>query len=148
MSAVGKAHNLRSSGSGSTPRAVHRVTVTGEASETVTCIYHSISSEPHEVSPSHFENISGKIRSLFDDPRFSTLEATAGAIREEVLGLVPSEIQSAEDEIRQRIGTRRATAHQPTEDPRALEVIENLLISREIVRAGLGMDLIIAQPRA
>src|SRR5262249_10787397 len=104
-------------------------------------------SDPREVPLSRFGDLDGKVRSLFHDPRFSTLRGAASIIREKTFELVSPEIRSTEEAIRGRIRTRRATADLPEIDPEAQEVAENLLVSREIVRVGLGMDMLIAQPR-
>lgn len=104
-------------------------------------------SNPRQIPSSRFGDIDGKARSLFHDPRFSTLREAATLIREKTLELVSPEVRSAENAIRGRIRTRRGTASLPEIDPETQEVAENLLISREIVRVGLGMDMVIAQPR-
>ena len=71
--------------------------------------YAWLCSEPRKVSALQFENISGQLRRSFEDPRYSTLQATASNIRREILPLVSSRIRDSEDAIRQRIRDRRIT---------------------------------------
>lgn len=106
-------------------------------------------SDPRKISAFHFESIGEKVRTLFDDQRFLTLEEASKNIRDEVLRLASPEIRAAEDAIRQRIDTRSAAVlDRPDMDARKRKVLEELLVSREIARVGLGMDMIIAQPAA
>lgn len=106
-------------------------------------------SDPQEISALSIEDIQGKVGNLFGQRRFRTLEATAENVRREVLSLAPPQIRSSEDAIRARIRARRVElADRPDVSSRAREVAEELLVSREIARVGLGMEMVIAQPRA
>lgn len=105
-------------------------------------------SQPREVVVFSFEDIDNKTRFLFEDTRFSTLEVATNITMEGIRELVPSEVRSAEGAIRQRTIVRRAiTPDRAAIDQRTEKTIENLLISREMARVGLGIDMLIAQPR-
>jgi hypothetical protein len=103
-------------------------------------------SEPRRVSALSFDGVDQNVRGLFDDQRFHTLEIATQAIRSEILSLTAVEIRSAEDAIRGRVIGRRAAAPDADMDERTRQVVEELLVSREIARVGLGLDMVIAQP--
>lgn len=106
-------------------------------------------SEPRRIFAFQFEIVAEKVKTLFDDQRFLVLEEAVENIRAEILRLTSPEIRVAEDAIRQRIRDRNASAlDRPDLDARRQKVTEDLLVSREIARVGLGVDMIIAQPAA
>ena len=118
-------------------------------------------SEPREVAVLEFKDISEHLRDSFEDDRYSTLEKVARNLREELLLLATSrdlrddrgfahwfEISDfAKENILQRFRKRRPTSNREEFDETTRQVFEDLLISREIARVLLGVDLIIAQER-
>lgn len=103
-------------------------------------------SEPRKIYFSQFKHIAGEVTNSFEDTRYMTLSELARNLRDKMLPMVSSKIRDRESEIRKHIREKRRSSgqveiHSPTE-----EVIEDILISREIARVGLGLDLIIAQP--
>ena len=109
--------------------------------------YAWLCSEPRKVSAFRFVDIAEQVRYSFDDRRSLNLEVTANHIREMILPLVSAQIAASEGAIRQRIRVRRGVLEDRMEkDDSTMKVVEELLVSREIARVGLGLDLIIAQP--
>lgn len=110
--------------------------------------YAWLCSEPREIPAFSLKDIEEKAKGLFDQQRFRTLEAAAKIVRQEVLSLVSPQLRTSEDAMRQRIRARRVSlADLPDIDERTREVAEELLVSRELARVGLGLELLVAQPR-
>lgn len=104
-------------------------------------------SEPRKIAAFELETVDDKIKGLFGKKRFKTLEVAAESIRRDVLRLAPSQLREAESAIRDRVRTRGASAlSRPGIPSRTRRVTEELLVSREIARIALGMDMIVAQP--
>ena len=103
-------------------------------------------SKPREIRAFKFEDIAGQLGELFEEPRYRTLREMARTTLEELMQLVPQQMRSSENVIRQRIRERTATlADRPETNDAAIGVVEDLLVSREIARGVLGLDLVIAQ---
>lgn len=106
-------------------------------------------SEPREISALKFEDISEKSQLMFDSRRYQTLEVASENIREDVLRLASPQIRNSEAAIRQRIRNRIVDLpDRPEIDVRTRKVAENILVTREISRVGLGLEMVIAQPQA
>ncbi len=114
-------------------------------------------SEPREISALRFENISAQLRESLNDPRYSTLREVGRNLREEmrtVLQQADSKVTTLwsedfeltslqiEDIVQHRINQRGVEFDI---DSSTTQVVEDLLISREIARVLFGVDLIIAQ---
>ena len=81
--------------------------------------------------------------SIFEE---TSLWDTAKRIREAIMPLVPSNIRRAEDDIRQRIRERmQARDEDMHADGETRELVEHLVVSREIARVGLELDMHLAQ---
>ena len=84
--------------------------------------------------------------SIFDE---TSLWDTAKHIREAIMPLVPSSIRRAEEDIQQRIRERmQARDEDIHDDGETRQLIEHLVVSREIALVGLALDLHLAQPPA
>lgn len=106
-----------------------------------------VCSEPRKVATKTFEDIEKTVQRSFDQKRFRTLEQASEEVRKDVLELIPATLRQSEGQIRERVrATRLALAAQPAVTARAEAVTEELLVSRELARVGLGLDLLIAQP--
>lgn len=104
-------------------------------------------SEPREIGFYQSNDIFMGANSSMKVPHYRTLREAAYYIREGIIPIVSSKIQARESEIRQLIQEERRNILGQTEiDSSTEQVIEDLLVSREIARIGLGLDLIIAQP--
>ena len=104
-------------------------------------------SEPRKVSAKTFEDIEKTILKSFHQVRFRTLGRASEELRKEVLQLLPPQMRQSEGLVRERIRSRRAGFEdRPALSPQAEEVVNEILVSRELVRVGLGLDLLIAQP--
>jgi hypothetical protein len=109
--------------------------------------YAWLCSEPREISAFRFEGVEQEATRLFHERRFRTLEDTAAEVRQALLGLTSPELRASETAIRQRMQVRVGTLTiAPAGDARSTEVAVELLVSREIARVGLGLDMVIAQP--
>ena len=119
-------------------------------------------SEPREIKAIHYVQFEEQVLHSFDtkhpfglpeDSVFileeTSLWDTAKHIREAIMPLVPSSIQRAEDDIQQRIRERmQARDEDMREDGEPRQLIEHLVVSREIARVGLALDMHVAQPPA
>jgi hypothetical protein len=104
-------------------------------------------SEPREISALRYERIEQKATNLFDQRRFRSLEDTAAEIQHALLNLTSPEVRASEGAIRQRVQARVGSLTvAPAADARAREVAVEVLVSREIARVGLSLDMFIAQP--
>lgn len=109
--------------------------------------YGYVCSEPKKIPAKSFEDIEKVIQSSFEQKRFGTLEQASADIRNHVIELIPAPLRQEEGQVRERIRSRRlALADQPVISARTEKVAEDLLVSREFARVGLGLDLLIAQP--
>lgn len=102
-------------------------------------------SEAQQIKAQKFETVVMLINDALAQRSDRSLEETAHDIREGVWPLIPQKLRDAEDEVRQRIEARRRAV--AVSDDRARTVSRELLVLREIVRVGLGVDLLVAQHR-
>ena len=125
-------------------------------------------SKPREVPVFQFAVISEQLRDLFETQRYSTLETAVGHSLEDMRSLAAAQDAAVyhsrayslgeellpfppqnqfEDLIRQRIRERVTTLFKQLDiEKQTAQVVEDLLVSREIARVALGLDLVIAQP--
>lgn len=106
-------------------------------------------SEPRKVTQLRFSDVIAKAQDDLSKRDGERLEDSVRKIREEVDPLLPRELLSAEPGIRERVAARegaRAAEISPSERTRAVTI--DLLVARELVRVGLGLEMIIAQPRS
>jgi len=105
-------------------------------------------SEPKEVKALDFDVITKVVIEQLAQRSDSSLEETVGQIREDVWSLLPQELRAAEDSLRRRIRSRPQTADAaPGDEDRLHFVTTEILVLREMVRVGLGVDFLIAQLR-
>lgn len=104
-------------------------------------------SKPRETRVFRFEDIVGRLRRSFEEPRYRTLPEMVRTSLEGLVQLVPRQLRSSENAIRQRIRERwTAPADGPELDEETMGVVEDLLVCREFARVGLGLEFVIAQP--
>lgn len=105
-------------------------------------------SEPKAVKLQNFDTIMQAMNSKLDTRSTQTLEDTAREIRKGVWQLMAPELRDAEAKVRDRIEARSRPPDGVADlDDRVRSVSTELLVLRELVRVGLGVDLLIAQPR-
>lgn len=123
-------------------------------------------SEPQAVKARAFKLIERITSSRLKRRAGETIEDSLQRTREGVMPIVPSELRAAEGQVRERIMTRREVlrgdarsgdrtddgpvdfrAGDAAADGRTVEATVELLVLRELVRVGLGVDLLMAQPR-
>lgn len=104
-------------------------------------------SQPKKVPARKFENLAEEIDGLLLERSTQTLEDTIRELQEGVGRLIPAELRQAEGQIRDRINARRVVVDGRGRDGRAQRLTTELLVMRELVRVGLGVDLLVAQPR-
>ena len=104
-------------------------------------------SKPREIRAFRFEDVVGWLRSSFEEARYRRLGDMARTTLEEVLDLLPRQLRDSENGIRQSIRERRANVvDRPGIDKETMSVVEDLLVSRELCRIGLGVEFVVAQP--
>ena len=109
--------------------------------------YAWVCSNPREIGTLKSEDVVGQLGKLFDEPQYRRLREVARTTLEHLMQLVPQQIVDSESRIRQRIQERRITlADRPELGEETMGVIEDLLVSREIARVALGLELFVAQP--
>jgi hypothetical protein len=105
-------------------------------------------SAPKAVKSQNFDAMVQGVNSDLDRRSKRTLEDTAREIREGVGQFLSPELRDAEPKLRDRIEARnRPSDGAAGIDDRVRTVSTELLVLRELVRVGLGVDLLIAQPR-
>lgn len=105
-------------------------------------------SEPQEVRVSGFDKLLHQIQSAFDDPKFGQLEEVAFRLRGTLREVAGGEIAIDEVALRQRLEARiDSVADGRRMETRTRDTVVELLASREIARIGLGLEMIIAQPK-
>ena len=95
-----------------------------------------------------FAAISIAVAERLTESSDDSLEQTVRQVREKVWPLVPEGLRGAEDAIRDRFPIAPEGDDADTEqDARIRKVTREILVLREVVRVGLGVDFVIAQPR-
>jgi hypothetical protein len=106
-------------------------------------------SESRRIRAMTFATIAQGARSLFEhDPRFRELPVASRNLREIIRSLVSEPMRATESILAQRIHVRRAALRDGPAISPADEAIEDILVAREMARVDLGIDVLIAQPRA
>lgn len=106
-------------------------------------------SEPQQVSSLQFNKIDGQIREGFAEDRFRDVRKVAKELRSFVIDAVAPAFRELEGEVRQRVQDSAARRDgQPRPTPEVLDVTENLLVAHQLARVGLGVEILIAQPKA
>ena len=104
-------------------------------------------SEPHQVPILQFTDIERHLSDSFNMPRYKTFREAAGNTLEHILALVPQQVRAAEHAVREQVRARRSATHTgELLDTETWAVTEDALVSREIARMALGIELVIAQP--
>jgi hypothetical protein len=105
-------------------------------------------SEPWEIKAMTYETLAGSARELFHRPQYSELENASAALREAIRSLVSPRMRGAENELAQRITSRRSARPDGSPiSPETDRTIENILVAREMARIDLSVEVIVAQPR-
>jgi hypothetical protein len=106
-------------------------------------------SEPKQVKLTTFEAFLPRLKSEFTEPGFSRLDQVAAKTLSTLREVGGQRVQIDESAVRNRFRTRRSEASLGRDlTPIESEVAEELFVSREIARIGLGVELIVAQPRS
>jgi hypothetical protein len=105
-------------------------------------------SEAKKLEVEKFEVVSININKKLDEIAKEPLEKTTSRMRDGILPLIPPELRAVEADLRKRIEERREVIERAVpSDTRMRAVITEILTLREFVRVGLGVDMLIAQPR-
>ncbi|MCO5066230.1 MAG: hypothetical protein M9924_17695 [Rhizobiaceae bacterium] len=105
-------------------------------------------SEPKEVKALTFASLAQEVTEKLTGRAGRTLDDTTREIREGVWQLLSPELRRAENAVRDRIEARRQTAADAVSaDGRIRAVTTEILVLQELSRVGLGVELLIAQPR-
>ena len=105
-------------------------------------------SEPKPINARTFDQLSGILSTTFEQHRFHDLQITAREMREGVLDLASPAIRQAEEQIAERIRSRRRPGRDDaTRSPEEEQTLIDVIVAREIARVDMGIDLLVAQPR-
>ena len=103
-------------------------------------------SQPRPITALDYSALAQNARRLLERPQYRTLESSSQLLRDTVRTLVSPQMRVAESDLAQRIKRRRAI--DPTTASGHVErVVEDILVSREMARVDLGVDMLITQPR-
>jgi len=102
-------------------------------------------SEPKRVKAYTFKDIEYATNEALSERRGRSLQDTINEVHQRVRCFIPSELRNAEQELRQRVKARMDSVE--LIDDRARSVSMDILVLRELVRVGVGGELLIAQPR-
>ncbi|WP_449045926.1 hypothetical protein [Paracoccus versutus] len=106
-------------------------------------------SEPRPVKVLTFTTLTQGASGQLAERSGRTLEDTTREIREGIWPLLAPELRGAEAAVRERIETRRQIGTEAVSaDDRIGSATTEILVLRELIRVGLGVELLIAQPRA
>ncbi|WP_424940099.1 hypothetical protein [Aliiroseovarius sp. S253] len=111
-------------------------------------------SEPKEVKLNTYDNLDLTLSNRLTERKDTDFEGSIQEVRRKIDRFLPSSIRQAEDQLRGRILERRSALEERAEDvarPDDVERVQHatteLLVVRELARIGLGVDLLMAQPR-
>lgn len=106
-------------------------------------------SEPRKIKAKTYEEIASEIGSQFKQERFEDIEESARQIRESVLDLASGPMRQGQNAIEARIRASRVRMRDAGDRTSAGErIVTDILVAREIARVDLGVDVVVAQPRA
>ena len=104
-------------------------------------------SEPQRLPLLRFMDIERHLNASFKTPRYRTFREAAGNTLEQILALVPPDVRDAQSTVREQLRARRPIpSTMEVSDAETWAAIEDGLVSREIARMALGIELVIAQP--
>jgi hypothetical protein len=105
--------------------------------------------EPKRIKTKTYEHISDDVLSLFHESKFSTLRNASAELRDTVRSLASDAMRGAENLVADRISVQRmAAADRPAIPEDQERTIMDILVSREMARIDLGIDVLIAQPKS
>lgn len=105
-------------------------------------------SQPRPITALNYGELAQNARGLFERPQYRTLESSSRLLRDTVRTLVSPQMRGAEPELAQRVRARRAA--EPAGSTRSGHVeqaVEDILVTREMARVDLGVDMLITQPK-
>ena len=106
-------------------------------------------SKPREIRAFKFKDLVSQVERMFEEMRYGTLREMARTTLSNLMQLTSPQIRNSESAIRERFRASRTThAEGMEQDEEIMEVVEDLLVSREVARVALGLDFIVAQPSA
>ena len=104
-------------------------------------------SRPRKIRALRLNDVEARLRQSFDKPEYRTLRDMSQATVENLTVLFEEQIRDSEYAIRQRYRKRMESLEiQPEIDPTTKNVVEDLVVSRDIARLFLGLELIVSQP--
>lgn len=105
-------------------------------------------SEPKKLRKFKLVDVMATATNELDKRQRQPLEQTVKRLREQLNPLLPAGLLSAEQEIRNLVEARGGTGTErlaPDERTRAVSI--DLIVAKELARVGLGVEMLIAQPR-
>ena len=105
-------------------------------------------SDPEKINKLGFDTIFEITNKQLSQQSESTIKESIKRVRDDISPLFPRELRQSEPDIRNRIAQRRPAGDGSlSDDDRIRSVSTEILVLRELARVGLGVDLLIAQPR-
>ena len=105
-------------------------------------------STAREIGAFGIERISEERRGSMDNSRYRELRTVVMEIRQSISSISPWELRGVEERARERVRARRMMREDALVNKEAEEVAEELEVSRDLARVGLGVELLIVQPRS
>ncbi|MFY0616924.1 MULTISPECIES: hypothetical protein [Roseobacteraceae] len=111
-------------------------------------------SEPKAVKLNTYDNLDLTLSNRLAEREDTDFEGSVQEVRTKLNRYLPGSLRQAEDQLRGRIRERRSTLEsradgisRPDDAERTQDLATELLVVRELARIGLGLDLLMAQPR-
>lgn len=112
------------------------------------CLNAWFCSDPEKINKLGFDTIFEITNKQLSQQSESTIKESIKRVRDDISPLFPRELRQSEPDIRNRIAQRRPAGDGSlSDDDRIRSVSTEILVLRELARVGLGVDLLIAQPR-
>jgi hypothetical protein len=113
------------------------------------CSFGYFCSEPRQISMLNYEGFGARVRGLLEEKRYRTLIVAARQTRDLIRQSVSPIMRNAENQIADRIAARTTTKSiGVSASTEVMEVVEDLLVAREMARVDLSVDLMMAQPQS
>lgn len=105
-------------------------------------------SRVREIRAFEIESISEGLRGSLDELRFRELRPVLAEILRNITSISPWDLRGTEERARERVWESSGARESIYPGREANEVVGERQVLREIARVGLGVDLLIAQPRS
>jgi hypothetical protein len=105
-----------------------------------------VCSDPREISAESFTDIERHSQTQFNQQNYRTLARASETISNAILALASPQMRASAELVRERIRARRLAFRSPDISDESEQIIEELLMCREIARVDLGLEMLVEQP--